>query len=151
MVDPKLEVKHAGIWSEWYWDTPFGDKAMIMQFFLVTLQWGPARALRYMLQQGPGWGAGVQNFQVDGSWATGGAGTLHSNFSLWSTYQPAPSDPPFSDLYFKHMESTWSLGTLQYTVVPKTHTHAIKQQNKPQNKKVGGHAKSYFYQVEEKQ
>lgn len=44
-------------------------------------------------------------------------------------------EPPTSGIYLKHNGSVWNVGTLQYTAVLETHTHAIIQQNKPQKKK----------------
>ena len=108
-VDSELEVKRAGIWSAGCWDVPLGKKAMVTQFFLVTLQLGQAHALRYVMQEDLGKEQASRCFAWREAGWQGGAGTPNRDFSLWSTYPPATGAPPLVDIYLQCNESARNL------------------------------------------
>lgn len=148
MTDPKFEMEHAGLWSNWCWEMPFGDNAMIMQWCLVTLSLRQGHTLKYKSQEEPGIGSIVQAFHGKQGWQAEEGNEKQCLLS--STAQAATGDPP----------NLWHLSETQWDCVESRHTsvHSRTQDThscyhtteQTTEEKVWGHAKSYFYQLEEK-
>lgn len=131
-LDSQLEVGHAGIWSDWCWDMHALWWQISNAVLLVTLQLGQARALRHTFQKGPGSGASVQAFCVQEG--GGGRGRMANN-SRPAQQMELPLLTLLPLLCILTTMTVCDTQALQYTAVPKTHTHTTQQQDSDRTKR----------------